>query len=136
MANWNTPLGFQRVNEWLSEWRWTKSYHHQGGLENSRQNKKLNWVFCFLFIFRQQEVKTIESTELYKRQYEQLLQEYNQYLEDLESVQSKLKGLETLKSTYEEENASLRELSQRYQSKAESLQEQVLLLLISAITFV
>ena len=90
----------------------------------------------FYSLFRQQEVKTIESTELYKRQYEQLLQEYNQYLEDLESVQSKLKGLETLKSTYEEENASLRELSQRYQSKAESLQEQVLLLLISAITFV
>ena len=90
----------------------------------------------FYSFFRQQEVKTIESTELYKRQYEQLLQEYNQYLEDLESVQSKLKGLETLKSTYEEENASLRELSQRYQSKAESLQEQVLLLLISAITFV
>ncbi len=51
-------------------------------------------------MFRQQEVKTIENTELYKRQYEQLLQEYNQYLEDLESVQSKLKGLETLKTTY------------------------------------
>ena len=78
-----------------------------------------------LITLRQQEVKTIESTELYKRQYEQLLQEYNQYLEDLESVQSKLKGLETLKLTYEEENASLRELSERYQSKAETLQEKV-----------
>ena len=79
----------------------------------------------FSITLRQQEVKTIESTELYKRQYEQLLQEYNQYLEDLESVQSKLKGLETLKLTYEEENASLRELSERYQSKAETLQEKV-----------
>ena len=80
----------------------------------------------FSITLRQQEVKTIESTELYKRQYEQLLQEYNQYLEDLESVQSKLKGLETLKLTYEEENASLRELSERYQSKAETLQEKVI----------
>ena len=86
-------------------------------------------IILFSIILRQQEVKTIESTELYKRQYEQLLQEYNQYLEDLESVQSKLKGLETLKTTYEEENANLRELSERYQSKAENLQEKVKLFL-------
>ena len=70
-------------------------------------------------------MKTIESTELYKTQYEQLLQEYNQYLEDLESVQSKLKGLESLKTTYEEENASLKTLCERYQSKADALQEKV-----------
>ena len=78
-----------------------------------------------MLIYRQQEVKTIESTELYKTQYEQLLQEYNQYLEDLESVQSKLKGLETLKTTYEEENSSLKTLCERYKSKADALEEKV-----------
>lgn len=78
-----------------------------------------------MIIYRQQEVKTIENTELYKTQYEQLLQEYNQYLEDLESVQSKLKGLESLKTTYEEENSSLKSLCDRYQSKADNLQEKV-----------
>ena len=81
----------------------------------------------FPVLYRQQEVKTIESTELYKTQYEQLLEEYNQYLEDLEAVQSKLKGLESLKSTYEEENSSLKELCDRHQSKADSLQEKVIL---------
>ena len=85
-------------------------------------------------MFRQQEVKTIENTELYKRQYEQLLQEYNQYLEDLESVQSKLKGLETLKTTYEEENASLRELSERYKSEAEALHSKVKIVLLLSVS--
>lgn len=70
-------------------------------------------------------MKTVESTELYKTQYEQLLMEYNQYLEDLESVQSKLKGLESLKTTYEEENASVKTLCERYRSKADALQEKV-----------
>ena len=43
---------------------------------------------------REQEAKTIASTELYKRQYEQLLEEYNQYLEDLDKMQAKVKELE------------------------------------------
>ena len=74
---------------------------------------------------RQQEAKTIENTELYKTQYEDLLHEYNQYLEDLEAVQTKLKGLESLKTTYEEENSSLRALCERYQSKADEMQARV-----------
>ena len=74
---------------------------------------------------RQQEAKTIENTELYKTQYEELLHEYNQYLEDLEAVQTKLKGLESLKTTYEEENSSLRALCERYQSKADEMQARV-----------
>ena len=75
--------------------------------------------------YRQQEAKTIENTELYKTQYEELLHEYNQYLEDLEAVQAKLKGLESLKTTYEEENSSLRALCERYQSKADEMQARV-----------
>ena len=75
--------------------------------------------------YRQQEAKTIENTELYKTQYEELLHEYNQYLEDLEAVQTKLKGLESLKTTYEEENSSLRALCERYQSKADEMQARV-----------
>jgi uncharacterized protein YoxC len=34
--------------------------------------------------------KLKEETKVYKRQYENLLEEYNQYLEDLEALQVKL----------------------------------------------
>ena len=74
---------------------------------------------------RAQESKTIESTELYKTQYEQLLEEYNQYLEDLENVQSKLKELESLKSTFENENIMLKDLADRYRLKSETLENKL-----------
>ena len=48
------------------------------------------------------------DTSLYKQQYEQLLVEYNQYLEDLESLQKKSESLEKLKTLYEAEISTMK----------------------------
>ena len=48
------------------------------------------------------------DTSLYKQQYEQLLVEYNQYLEDLESLQKKSESLEKLKALYEAEISTMK----------------------------
>ena len=45
---------------------------------------------------------------MYKEQYEGLLEEYNQYLADLEALQEKADSLEDLKSTFETEIRELK----------------------------
>ena len=64
------------------------------------------------------------ETSVYKQQYEQLLQEYNQYLEDLEALQSKAESLEKLKGLYEEEVAELKTRCSREKASFEDLSKR------------
>ena len=49
-----------------------------------------------------------QTTDVYKQQYEGLLEEYQQYLQDLEILQGKSENLEKWKKVYEEEIAELK----------------------------
>merc|ERR1711936_853768 len=49
-----------------------------------------------------------KETDIYKQQYEGLLEEYQQYLQDLESLQVKSDGLEHWKTLYENEISDLK----------------------------
>ena len=49
-----------------------------------------------------------KETDIYKQQYEGLLEEYQQYLQDLESLQVKSDGLERWKTLYENEISDLK----------------------------
>ena len=52
--------------------------------------------------------KMNSDTSLYKQQYEQLLVEYNAYLEDLETLQKKSESLEKLKALYESQISTMK----------------------------
>ena len=74
---------------------------------------------------QEQEARTLASTELYKNQYEQLLHEYNQYLEDLEKMQVKIKDLESVKRVLEDESSHFEETTERLREECTSLVTQL-----------
>ena len=55
-----------------------------------------------------------QTTDVYKQQYEGLLEEYQQYLQDLEILQAKSENLEKWKKVYEDEIAELKESAEKH----------------------
>ena len=55
-----------------------------------------------------------QTTDVYKQQYEGLLEEYQQYLQDLEILQAKSENLEKWKKVYEDEIAELKESAAKH----------------------
>merc|ERR1712008_424891 len=55
-----------------------------------------------------------QTTDVYKQQYEGLLEEYQQYLQDLEILQGKSENLEKWKKLYEDEIAELKESAEKH----------------------
>merc|ERR1712173_205712 len=63
--------------------------------------------------------------DVYKHQYEGLLEEYQQYLQDLESLQSKSDSLERWKSVYEAEIADLKSAAVKNDESLEEANEKI-----------
>ena len=65
------------------------------------------------------------ETDVYKQQYEGLLEEYQQYLQDLETLQVKSDNLEKWKSIYESEIAELKNAAVKQDEALEEANEKI-----------
>ena len=65
------------------------------------------------------------ETDVYKQQYEGLLEEYQQYLQDLETLQAKSDNLEKWKSIYESEIAELKNAAVKQDEALEEANEKI-----------
>ena len=65
------------------------------------------------------------ETDVYKQQYEGLLEEYQQYLQDLETLQVKSDNLEKWKSIYESEITELKNAAVKQDEALEEANEKI-----------
>ena len=65
------------------------------------------------------------ETDVYKQQYEGLLEEYQQYLQDLETLQVKSDNLEKWKTIYESEIAELKNAAVKQDEALEEANEKI-----------
>ena len=67
-----------------------------------------------------------KTTDVYKQQYEGLLEEYQQYLQDLEILQGKSENLEKWKKIYEDEIAELKESAEKQNEELRKANDKIM----------